>query len=96
MSNYQNLSLSFAERRSNTGPLAFEIHYSTDGLNFTQIAATLTMLPSNTNWRTHTFDLSGLNSAIAGQPSVQFRLYGYNAGGATGTWRLDDVRFVGQ
>jgi beta-lactamase superfamily II metal-dependent hydrolase len=96
MSAYQNLSLSFAERRSNTGPLAFEIHYSVDGLNFTPIAGSATSLPSNTNWRAHSFDLSGLNSQISGQPAVYFRIYGYNASGATGTWRLDDVSFVGQ
>ena len=95
MSNYQDLSLSLAERRSNTGPLAFEIHYSTDGVNFTQIASTVTV-PNNTDWRMHTFDLTSLNSQIAGQPAVRFRIYGYNTGTASGTWRLDDVIFMGE
>ncbi len=93
LSNYETINLSFAERRSGTGPLAFEIHYSTDGVTFTQIPDATTTLPNNTNWRNHTFDLSGLRSDIAGQPSVQFRIYGYGASGTTGTWRIDDVTF---
>ena len=66
------MNLAFAERRSGTGPLTFEIHYSTNGTTFTPIATTVTTLPNNTNWRSHAFDLSGLNSQIAGQPAVQF------------------------
>jgi beta-lactamase superfamily II metal-dependent hydrolase len=96
LTDYENLWLSFAERRSGTGPTAFEIHYSSDGSTFVQIPETVTTLPGNTNWRPQTFDLSGLNAQIAGQPAVHFRIYGYNAGGATGTWRLDDVSFVGE
>jgi uncharacterized protein len=95
LSDYQNISLSFAERRSGTGPLTFEIHYSTDGLTFIQIPTATTTLPNNTNWRSHSFDLSGLNSEIAGQASVQFRIYGYDASGSGGTWRIDDVTFSG-
>ena len=95
LTDYTNVTLDLAERRSGTGPLTFEIHYSTDGTDFTEIPATLTTLPNNTNWRSHSFDLSGLDDAIAGEPSVQFRIYGYNATGATGTWRIDDVTFDG-
>jgi hypothetical protein len=96
MTAYENLSLSFAERRSSTGPLTYAIHYSTDGVTFTPAPDSVVNLPNNTNWRSHAFDLSSLNAAIAGQATVYFRLYGYNAGGSTGTWRLDDVTFVGQ
>jgi hypothetical protein len=93
---YENITLDFAERRSGSGPLAFEIHYSTNGTSFTLISETVTALPGNTNWRSHSFDLSALNSQIAGQPNVQFRIYGYDAGGTTGTWRIDDVTFIGE
>ncbi|MFU8771362.1 MAG: ExeM/NucH family extracellular endonuclease, partial [Anaerolineales bacterium] len=96
LSDYANITLTFAERRSSTGPLTFEIHYSTDGLNFFLINGTVTELPSNTSWRTHTFDFSDINSAISGQPSVQFRIYGYDASGSLGTWRIDDVTFNGE
>jgi isoamylase len=96
MSHYGNLNLTFAERRSTTGPRTFVVHYSTDGVNFTPIPETLTALPANTSWRAHSFDLSGLNGQISGRSSVYFRIYGYNASGDTGTWRLDDVSFVGQ
>jgi beta-lactamase superfamily II metal-dependent hydrolase len=96
MMTYQNLSLSFAERRSSTGPLTFEIHYSTDGVAFSQVPDSVVTVPNNTNWRSHAFDLSGLNAAVAGQAPVYFRIYGYNAGGSTGTWRLDDVTFIGE
>ncbi len=95
LTDYENLNLSFAERRSGTGPLTFAIHYSTDGTTFTEIANTVTTLPNNTSWRSHSFDLSGLNSEIAGQASVQFRIYGYDASGSGGTWRIDDVTFTG-
>ena len=94
LTDFANVTLDFAERRSGTGPLDFEIHYSTDGTDFTQIPATVTTLPNNTSWRSHSFDFSGLDDAIAGEPSVQFRIFGYNATGATGTWRIDDVTFA--
>jgi uncharacterized protein len=95
LSSYRNVNLSFAERRSGTGPLTFEIHYSTDGTTFSPIPETITAVPNNTNWRSHTFDLSGLNETVSGRPSVHFRIFGYNATGTSGTWRIDDVTFVG-
>jgi predicted extracellular nuclease len=94
LTDFANIGLSFAERRSGTGPLTFEIHYSTDGTAFSQIPATVTTLPNNTSWRTHGFDLSSLNAEIAGQSSVQFRIFGYDASASAGTWRIDDVTFT--
>jgi uncharacterized protein len=92
---YEDISLTFAERRSGTGPTTFVIHYSTDASMFTPIAATLTDELSGTDWRAHDFDFSTLNEHIAGQSAVQFRIYGYGASGSTGTWRIDDVTFIG-
>ena len=37
LTDYSDISFSFAERRSGTGPLNFVIHYSLDGANFTPI-----------------------------------------------------------
>jgi len=96
LTNYGHITLSFDERRSGTGIHDFEVHYSTDGTNFTQIPATITNVPDDTNWRSHSFDLgsgTSVDLAIRGQPTVYFRIYGYNAEGAGGTWRVDNVTF---
>jgi hypothetical protein len=96
LTNYGHITLSFDERRSSTGIRDLEVHYSTDGTNFTQIVATVTNVPDDTNWRSHSFDLgsgTAVDLAIRGQSTVYFRIYGYNAEGSTGTWRIDNVTF---
>lgn len=97
MSEYEHLRLSFAERRSSTGPLHFEIHYSIDGENFILITETVTTIPNNTSWRSHYFDFglgTPLDEVLRGQPDAQFRIYGYGASNTVGTWRIDDVTFT--
>ncbi len=99
LSSYGHITLSFDERRSSTGIHNFEIHYSIDGTNFTQIASTVTNVPDNESWRPHTFDFgfeTPVDLAIRGQSTVYFRIYGYNAEGTTGTWRIDNVTFSAQ
>jgi uncharacterized protein len=98
LTNYANIDLFFAERRSGTGPLTFEIHYSTNGTDFTLIPETVTSMPANTSFHTFSFNFgadTAVNDAISGQPEVWFRIYGYGASGAGGTWRIDDVTFSG-
>jgi uncharacterized protein len=98
LTNYANVDFFFAERRSGTGPLTFEIHYSTNGMDFTLIPETVTTMPANTSFHTFSFDFganTAVNDAISGQPEVWFRIYGYGASGAGGTWRIDDVTFSG-
>lgn len=94
LSEYGHISFSFAERRSASGIHEFTIAYSVDGRNFTPIPATTTVVPDNTNWRTHLFDFgwdTPVDQAIRGQPAVTFRIYGYGAEAGNGTWRFDDV-----
>ncbi len=85
-------SLVFSERRSGTGIRTFEIRSSLDGYS-TTIGAPIGV-PDNTSTRTQTIILpsptfENLTSAIT------FRIYGYNAEGATGTWRIDNVNLNG-
>ena len=89
---------SFGERRSGTCIRDFVVYYSTDGSTFTEVPNTTTNVPDNTSWRTQSFDLSSggtndIDSSIRGQATVYFRIYGYNAEGVSGTWRIDDVTF---
>lgn len=94
MTNYGHLKLGFGERRSNTGIRDFEVHYSTDGTNFTLLPGTATNVPDNANFRTHSWEFpynSPTDIAIRGQSTVYFRVYGYTSESAAGTWRIDDV-----
>jgi hypothetical protein len=84
------LALRFDERRSGTGPRDFVVHYSLDGTNFVEIPSTITNVPDDTNWRSHGFDLP---AAVDDGASVTVRVYGYNAEGTSGTWRIDNVGF---
>jgi len=96
LTDYAHITLSFDERRSGTGIRDFEVQYSTDGSTFTQIASTVTNVPDDTNFRSHSFDFgldTAVDLAIRGQPTVQFRIYGYSAEGSGGTWRIDNVTF---
>jgi len=93
---YSDMRFAFAHRRSNTGPLNFIIQYSLDEIVFVPITRTETVLITDTNWHVQQFDFSQwpvVNAAISHQPEVSFRIYGYGASGASGTWRIDDVTF---
>jgi cardiolipin synthase A/B len=93
LSDYEQIRLRFAERRSGTGPAQFEIHYSLDGDDFHLIPGTVSTIPNNTNWRLRQFDFSAVD--FQSEPAVTFRLYGYGASGSSGAWRIDDVVFSG-
>ncbi len=84
-------ALVFDERRSGTGIRTFALYSSADGF-----AAPLQTfdVPDNTDTRKQTVTLG---AAFAGLTTgVEFRLYGYGAEAATGTWRQDNVKFVGR
>lgn len=93
-SGFEAIQFLFDERRSGTGIRDFEVRYSTDGTTFTAIPATVTNVPDNTQYRSHSFDFSAI-TAIDNQTTVFFRVYGYNAEAATGTWRFDNVKIQG-
>lgn len=88
------VSLTFEERRSGTGVRDFEIHASEDGFStFTSLGGPTTAIPDNTNWR----DQGPYDYTVpSGNPTnLCFRIYGFSAEGAGGTWRFDNVSFSG-
>lgn len=96
LTSYGHIEFSFYGNRSGTGPQTFEIHYSVDDETFIQIPGTVTNIPT-TGWEHYAFDFGAgtpVDDAIAGQSEVQFRIYGYDAGGAGGTWRVDEATFI--
>ena len=82
-------NVSFDARRSGTGPANQEIRYSTNGFATSLLATTL----SGTNYESKSGTLPNL--VLNGGQTVEFRLYGFNASGGTGTLRVDNVRFTG-
>ncbi len=97
LTNYGGIGISFTERRSATGIRDFVIHYSLDDVTYTEIPTTITNVPDNTSSRNQSFDLGSgtdIDLAIRGQSTVYFRIYGYNAEGTGGTWRIDHVTFT--
>lgn len=100
----ENISISFDQMGSNTGPGDYYLAYSTDGVNFTQFGDTYRI--ANDSWSGsgerkagsyHSFDLSSV-TAINNAPTVYFRVVcasstsinnGTTASGGTG--RIDNV-----
>ena len=80
-------SVDINHQRSGTGPLNFEIRSSADSyssnLSSFSIANVTTTL-------SNTFDVSGVSALQNLNSSVTFRIYGYGAGGAGGTWGPGD------
>lgn len=91
-----SIGLTFDYRTSNTGPSILEFHYSTDGINFVLLGSPITLTPTSTGNTFYplSFDLSTI-TGVNDNGSATFRLYGYGAGGASGTLRLDNITFTG-
>lgn len=81
---YSNLTLSYDQTSSNTGPGMFSLLYSTDGVNFTQFGSNYTVLANaspNTPWTstsynsayTMTDNLSSI-SALDSASTIYFRV----------------------
>jgi hypothetical protein len=98
---YSNISITFDQTASNTGPSRHNLFYSTNGVAFAQFGSTYTM--TNSGWGTGTvlpssfaFDLSSITS-LNNASTVYFRLVqaatNAVAGGTvlgTGTCRVDN------
>jgi hypothetical protein len=80
-------TLFFRERRTSTGIRNFLLRTSTD--NFTSFAnqGLQINVPDNAAPRDQAITLSGLTS-LSGGTTITFRLYGYTADSASGTWAL--------
>lgn len=97
---FSQISISFDNQASATGPARIGLLYSTDGANF---VATTTGLTGNAAFSSATFDLSGI-SAIDNHSSVTIRLYafagsagdrtGRSAFSSAGTFRIDNLTVV--
>lgn len=87
-----SILLSFKTRVSGTGPKALTVQYSIGGGPFADLESRV--IAADSTWYTLNFDFSSV-SALDDQTAVLFRLYGYDAGGTTGTWRLDNITFSG-
>jgi DNA/RNA endonuclease G (NUC1)/PKD repeat protein len=83
-------SLSFDDRASNTGPKTFDVQISTQA-DFSTV--TYDSGAKNTHGTFAANTLSLTNAGLTG--TNYFRIYGYAAGGAGGTWRLDNVKVLG-
>ncbi len=83
-------SVSFAARRSNTGPQAWALYSSAD--NYTT-ALTTGALPTASAWVLFTPTISAVNGAL--NTALTFRLYGYNGSGSytggSANFRMDDL-----
>jgi MYXO-CTERM domain-containing protein len=98
---YSDISISWDQARSSTGPATFELVMSTDGgTNFTTLLASYTVLQSGGGgapgtWTTATYNsIYSSNQAAAAadnQADVIFRFRSLVAGAATGSNRIDNV-----
>jgi PKD repeat protein/endonuclease/exonuclease/phosphatase family metal-dependent hydrolase len=82
-------SLSFDDRASGTGPTKFSVQISQQA-NFSTLLYDSGIQSAHTAFSTtpmNPFTLS--NSSLIG--TIYFRIYGYQAGAATGTWRIDNL-----
>ncbi|MBX3389395.1 MAG: PEP-CTERM sorting domain-containing protein [Phycisphaeraceae bacterium] len=108
---YQNITISWTQTSSNTGPRDFGLFWSTNGTTFTQIGSTLTVLANaspNPTWSSGTaqaifnFGPTAGPANLDNQATVYFRLVNLsnisaNGGsvGTGGTDRVDDVVISG-
>jgi MYXO-CTERM domain-containing protein len=98
---YSDISISWDQARSSTGPASFELIMSTDGgANFTTLLASYAVLQSGGGgspgtWISTVYNpIYSLNQAAAAadnQADVIFRFRSLVAGAATGSNRIDNV-----
>lgn len=95
ISGYLNLdSLSFTPSRSNTGATEYTIKTSADNYTDTLFGGTVPAQGGGTG-ATPTLRKYGFGTAFSNLPSVNFKLYAFNASATTGTFRVANVRITG-
>jgi hypothetical protein len=85
-------SISFAERRSNTGIRTLSVRSSLDG--YASDLVTPIGVPDDALVRDQTVALSSSFDALT-NTTVTFRIYGYAAEASTGTWRIQNHSTLG-
>lgn len=88
---YQNINISFAARRTATGFNSTAWEYSTDGTNFTALTGYSTTPDTTSTYRIVSLDLTGI-SAINDQANVYLRCTLNGATSANGSYRIDNVQ----
>lgn len=103
---YTDISISWDQTRSSTGPVTFDLEWSTDGSSFTTLLDDYTVLENSSDnggfWSSSTFQPAYVFGPISGpsdldnQATVYFRLTAQAAGtGTSGTNRVDNVSIDG-
>jgi hypothetical protein len=104
--NYSDISLSWDQTRSGTGPSSFRVDMSTDGSNFTTILASYSVIlagatgSGTSSWNTTTYQSAFTNTItnIAGagnQGTIVFRFVNLSTVAAGGTNRIDNISISG-
>lgn len=87
-------SLTLSERRSLTGIRKWEVRSSVDG--YTSTLGTIFSVPDDDLTRDNQIiNLPATTSFTASTSAITFRIYGYEAEGSSGTWRIDNVKLFG-
>lgn len=82
-------SLRYGERRSSTGPNGIDVRSSLDGY----VSSLTPLYTPSTSASSRTINLGTAFDAVAGP--VTFRIYGYGAGSAAGSYRLENATVGG-
>lgn len=85
-------SLLLRERRSNTGIRRWEMRSSADGFTAPLFSTAVPDNDSTRQWAVNLFSTAPFDTGVV---DVEFRIYGYEAEAAGGTWRIDDILLYG-
>ena len=96
LTGYQDVMISLDEEASGTGPADLKVEYSTDGINYADLAgSTIATLAAFAASPMHTFDLSTITT-INDNADVKIRLTSPTGGSAAvGTLHVDNLKLEG-
>jgi hypothetical protein len=87
-------SLSLSERRSLTGIRKWEVRSSVD--NYATTLENVFSVPDDDFVRDNqTINFPATSAYSAATSAITFRIYGYEAEGSSGTWKIDNVKLFG-
>lgn len=93
---FTNISISFDQYRSGTGPTNWNFEFSIDGSAFTVLTNCFYSLDASSSWRSLSFDLSA-STALDENANVYFRIYADSApSSVVGASRVDNFTVLGE
>ena len=95
--NYNNIILTYAVAKSNSGPATDSVYYTIDGLNYINSGLTIQTYSVSTDpsYEVHSFDFSSFNS-VSNNPNFKFKIVLVGADIATsGNNRFDNITIKG-